>query len=259
MFDGLIEWWQRMFSARRAYPQGAPRILMYHMVSAHKKAARFNKLRVPPAMFERQLEYLQQQGYYFAFLSELARPQDLPPKTVVLTFDDGFMDNYSEALPLLRRYAARATLFLVVERHDRDWSVNKKAHHDSKELQYEPKLSDAQLREMLDCGVFELGGHTLTHVHLPSCSQQQALQEIEQGKQQIEQQFGVDCCSFAYPFGHYRPQHVEMVRRAGFRLAVTTREGCEPPQEHNLLELPRIKVGGKKSLGYFKRSLLRRQ
>lgn len=259
MFDFLIECWQRLFKAKAAYPQAAPRILMYHMVSEHKKAARFNKLRVTPAMFERQLAYLHAEGYYFAFLSQLATAQDLPQKCVVLTFDDGFMDNYSEALPIMRRYGARATLFLVVDRHQRDWSVNKKKHHDSGELKNEPKLSDAQVREMLASGLFELGGHTVTHVHQPSCDDEQAMQEILQGKLQIESEFACQCCSFAYPFGHYRAQHVRMVGEAGFTLAVTTREGCEPVQQGNRLELPRIKVGGKKSLGYFKRSLLRRQ
>ena len=84
----------------------------------------------------------------------------------MLTFDDGFRDNYLAAHPLLVKYGAKATLFLVVDRFDRDWSTAKKAHHDSGELLREEKLRDAELRKMLDSGLWELGAHTLTHALL---------------------------------------------------------------------------------------------
>ena len=69
-------------------------------------------------------------------------------------------------------YGAKATLYLVVDRHDRDWSTYKKAHHSGGELMREPKLSDAEVREMIASGVFELGSHTLTHANLVAMLEQ---------------------------------------------------------------------------------------
>ena len=90
----------------------------------------------------------------------------LPPKTVVLTFDDGYRDNLLQAHPVLARYDAKATLYLVVDRFDRDWSAAKKAHHNTGELMREEKLSDAEIKDLLDSGLWELGAHTLTHANL---------------------------------------------------------------------------------------------
>ena len=133
-------WWRSTVDHRR------PRILMYHMIRAPVAGARFNKLRVSPAAFERQLAWLAQDGWTFAFLSEAWEGGPCAAKTVVLTFDDGYRDNYSAADPLLRKYGAKATLFLVADRFDRDWSKTKKAHHDSGELAAEPKLANADVR-----------------------------------------------------------------------------------------------------------------
>ena len=119
-------WWGRTIDYKH------PRILMYHMVSGHRRGAKFNKLRVPPAQFERQVAYLAENGWTFAHVSELKNA--LPDKTVVLTFDDGYRDNLEYAHPILARYNAKATLYLVEDRFDRDWSTAKKAHHDSGEL-----------------------------------------------------------------------------------------------------------------------------
>ena len=159
-FSFRYAWWRPTADYRH------PRILMYHMIRPRIPQARFNKLRVAPEMFEEQLRYLTENGWRFAFVSELDGLPDTH-KTVVLTFDDGFRDNYLAAHPLLVKYGAKATLFLVVDRFERDWSTVKKAHHDSGELMREDKLSDTELRAMLDSGAWELGAHSLTHALLP--------------------------------------------------------------------------------------------
>ena len=239
-------WW------RRPVDSAHPRILMYHMVSEHRPGARFNKLRVTPRRFAAQLRWLRQRGWHFAFMSALARPEALPPRTVILTFDDGYADNLLNADPLLARYGACATLYLVEERCRRDWSVKRKAHHDSGELMREAKLSDAQVAAMLRSGRWELGGHTRSHANLAQLDAAARRAEIAGARATLGRRFGVPLRSFAYPFGIYGAADVAAVREAGFDTAVTTREGISTDPTAEALELPRIKVSGRDSLLAFR-------
>ena len=222
-----------------------PRILMYHMI-CESSERRYRGLRVHPARFAKQVAWLKDNGWTFVTMSDLERRirqhADLR-RIVALTFDDGYADNYYQALPVLRQHGAKATLYLVVNRHSQDWSVKKKAHHDGGELMREPKLSDEQVQEMLAEGTFELGGHTLNHCHLPSTQDQVKIDEIAGCKQALEATFGQTVTSFAYPFGHYGQDDVRIVREQGFGTGVTTKEGIN--KNPDLMQLKRIKVSGK--------------
>lgn len=238
------QWW------RQSVGYEHPRILMYHMVSAHRPGAKFNKLRVPQAEFERQIEYLATHGWRFAHVSELSGP--LPPKTVVLTFDDGYRDNLLQAHPVLARYDAKATLYLVVDRFDRDWSAAKKAHHNTGELMREEKLSDAEIKDLLDSGLWELGAHTLTHANLLNTPEVDKRREITESRKALADQFATDIPSFAYPFGLYGPDDVVLAQQAGYAFAVTTNEGIDLYPYSAPLELKRIKVSGTEGLASFR-------
>ncbi|MEM6774079.1 MAG: polysaccharide deacetylase family protein [Pseudomonadota bacterium] len=245
-FSRRYAWW------RRAVPYRHPRILMYHMVSEPRSGAKFNKLRVPPRNFEEQLRWLRDEGWHFALMSDLFADAPLPEKTVVLTFDDGYADNLVYADPIMQRYGARATLYLVEDRFDRDWSTSKKAHHDSGELMREEKLSDAQVEQLLVSGRWELGGHTRTHINLARADEVLRGEEIGGARQRLAERFGQAMDSFAYPFGIYAQADVAAARAAGFRSAVTTVEGISRDLERDALELPRVKVSGKDSLAVFR-------
>ena len=243
-FSLRYAWWRAPVDYRQ------PRILMYHMIGERLDGGRFNKLRVAPGEFERQLKWLLDNGWRFAFLSELADMAGTP-KTVVLTFDDGYRDNYAAAHPLLVKYGAKATLFLVVDRFDRDWSSTKKAHHDTGELMREAKLGDAEVREMLDSGNWELAAHTLTHAVLPDLTDADRQHEIEEAKARLEATFGTEVSSFAYPFGIFTDDDVAAVARADYRYAVTTDAGISPDPRADALRLKRVKVSGKEgALGF---------
>ena len=252
-FSVRYAWW------RPRVDLSLPRVLMYHMVRTPLRGGRFNKLRVAPEAFERQLRYLVDHGWRFAFLSELAELAELAEsaapqearKTVALTFDDGYRDNYLAAHPLLLQYGAKATLFLVADRHDRDWSSTKKAHHDGDELRDEPKLSDDEVQAMLDSGVWELGAHTLTHALLTRLDGAGKRAEIAGAKQVLESRFNVSVDTFAYPFGIYDDDDKAAAAVAGYSLAVTTEPGINTDPQAQALELKRIKVSGKDGLFAF--------
>nr|VFJ69061.1 MAG: Polysaccharide deacetylase [Candidatus Kentron sp. FW] len=242
LFSLRYAWWRFPVDYRR------PRILMYHMVREPVSGARFNKLRVMPSRFERQIRWLYAHGWYFAFMSELTCPECLPRKTVCITFDDGYRDNFTHVHPILERYRARATLYLVADRFERDWSTNKKAHHNTEELKREPKLTDDQIRQMLGSGHWQLGGHTMTHANLSRLDTKEKRQEIFQAKCLLEKNFRISLRSFAYPFGIYGKSDVGIVAEAGFETAVTTRNGISRDILHERLELRRIKISGKDNM-----------
>jgi peptidoglycan/xylan/chitin deacetylase (PgdA/CDA1 family) len=239
-FSLRYAWW------RPAVDSNCPRILMYHMISEPRSGLRFNGLRVSPRMFERQLRWFRQHGWRSFTVSELLAAGDrLPSKAFAITFDDGYADNLLQALPLLQKYNSKATLYLVVDRFDRDWSVARKAHHDEGELKKEAKLSDEQVEILLESGCIELGSHSMTHANFVTLPPDEVLHELQASKRSLEKRFSVDVKSFAFPFGLYTVEQVALVDRAGYQNAVTSEEGIESLKDVKRLELKRIKISGK--------------
>lgn len=240
-FSYRYAWWRASVSWRR------PRILMYHMVQPHRAGAKFNGLRVTPERFETQVRWLRKQGFSFYTVSELwAQWDKLPERAVAITFDDGYADNLHYALPILARYDAKATIYVVVDRHGRDWSTYKKAHHNSGELAREAKLSDDEVRHLVASGRIEIGSHTLTHCNLATTHVDAKRHELLASREQLEALTGMPVRSFAYPFGIYSAADVLLAREAGYETAVTTVEGIDtliPRPEP--LDLQRVKVSGK--------------
>lgn len=245
-FSYRYAWWASTVDYRH------PRILMYHMIAKNGRGQKQRGLRVKPEVFEQQLAWLKSQGWTFMSMAErISAGESCPAKTVVLTFDDGYEDNYLAAFPLLKKYEAKATLYLVCDRHGRDWSVYKKAHHDTGELAAVPKLKDVQVREMLDSGLVELGAHTITHANLIKADATTRTHEIAGSRSALQSRFGGDVTSFAYPFGIYTHADIEAVRDAGFTNAVTTNAGIDENLEAPM-ELKRVKISGKEGLFAFK-------
>lgn len=242
-FSWRYAWW------RPAVSWSAPRILLYHMVREPVKGSRWNGLRVSPTAFDAQLGWLKRNGFRFFTVAELLAQPTPPARAVAITFDDGYADNLVHALPILQKHGARATLFLVCDRH-RDWSANKKAHHNDGELGRERKLSDAEVKTLLDSGCIELASHTLTHVNLLNVEPAVRQQEITDSKAQLEQQYGQTITGFAYPFGLYSALDCDAVKQAGYHYATTTETGIGI-DAYDRYQLPRVKISGRDSLFSF--------
>ena len=210
-----------------------------------------NRLRVEPVLFERQVRWLQRHDWHFFTITELVTCQQLPPKAIALTFDDGYQDNYAEVFPILKKYGAKATIFPIINRFDRDWSINRNNDRSSAELNAQSMLTHEQIKEMIASGLVEIGSHTLNHAKLHQLNGEAQEREICQSKRVIEQQYGITCSSFAYPFGYYDDRSVEWVRKCGYRCAVTTDVGIEPIQMQDPLRLKRVMISGNDNFAGF--------
>ena len=243
LFSLKYAWWYPRKDMKKT------RIMMYHMISDQLESTKKSGLRVSPDMFERHLKYFKDNGWKFIKMSELQLYEN-DNKVVAITFDDGYLDNYINALPLLKKYNACATLYLVIDRHKNDWSVKKNPKHNTGALANEKKLSDNHINEMLDSGVFELGGHTITHPFLPIITTEDKQYEMIECKNILENTFNTKVSSFAYPFGIYNDDDVEIIKSSSFESAVTTDEGVA---NYDLpFELKRIKASGKDNFFAFK-------
>jgi len=243
-------WW------KKAVDYQQPRILMYHMIREPISGAKFNSLRVSAAMFEKQIRYLHDNDWHFFTLSELmAAKHKLPEKSIAITFDDGYEDNLTNALPILKKYQAKATIYLVVDRHNREWSSKRKKKNKSDELVQEPKLQHGQVRELIESDLIEIGSHTLTHDNLPTLSTAQKQQEIIESRRQLQQMFGIDCNAFCYPFGLYDATDLQLVKQAGYSSATTVEKGIDDLATADPYRLKRITISGKDNFLAFKLKL----
>lgn len=209
------------------------RILMYHSISDDP----LDPLTVSPKCFREQMALLAARGYCGISLTEvvqLLNQEATIPRVVCLTFDDGFRDFYSEALPVLQRYSFRATLFVVAGSvgETSHWSSYRKAR---------PLLSWRELEAIVESG-YEIGSHTLSHPDLRTLPPDLLQREIEDSKHILEDQLQVPIRHFAYPGGAFTDREVAAVAWAGHTAAVIVGGRWGNGRETHRLRLKREKM-----------------
>lgn len=217
------------FPFRLPKPANRLRVFMYHATDERDGLWGIPKrLNMTPSRLEAQLRYLVRRGSTFLFASEVGTSET--QRSVCLTFDDGYLSNHKVLFPLLKRYQAKATIFLSRE------TVFPQA----------PLLGEAEIREMLQSGLVEFGAHTIHHVHLPQLADAEAEDEILQSKHRVEKLTGKPCTTFAYPFGQFTSRDIDILQRNGFARAFTCERGI--PDADTLardpFRIPRLYVNG---------------
>jgi glycosyltransferase involved in cell wall biosynthesis len=224
-------------------------VLAYHAFGIEgEKASRFV---VPGKRFARQLRWLKARGYNVVSLGEYVEAHTafrlLPPKTLVITIDDGYVDNATVARPLLERAGFSATVFLVssaIEPETRSDPV----------LRQRPLLPRESAQERLGPAI-EIGAHSRTHPRLTELTEGEAEHEISGSKLELEQTLGRPVTVFAYPFGDSNAPVRELVERAGFAAARGTKAGRNRPAT-DPYDLRWVEVQGTDSLLRFAARLL---
>jgi peptidoglycan/xylan/chitin deacetylase (PgdA/CDA1 family) len=213
---------------------------MYHHVAIPPPDADAvrHDLSLAPEAFEAQLQYLVQEGYSTIMLSELihhlARGATLPARPIILTFDDGYRDVYTQAFPLLRQYGMNSTVFLITGFID---------------AEYDEYLSWAQVREMHGAGM-GFGSHSYTHPDLRNQTAEYLVWQILGSKEAIEQRIREPVRFFSYPSGRYDDLAVNVLQSADYWGAVTTLQGYEHSSDSSF-ELRRIRIRGDETLASF--------
>lgn len=222
-------------SIRNLKPQKYIRvpILLYHYVEyVRDEGDTIRKsLNIIPYTFEQEVKTLKDAGYTFITVSELSDALDdknnLPSRPVILTFDDGYRDFYTDVFPILKKYQVKAVVYIVPN------FLNKPNNMDT-----------WMVSEIAKSGLVEIGAHTMDHTYLAGLPLQRVKYEIEQSKKYLEKNFGVRVVSFAYPYGAFDNQAIDVVKKAGIRTAVTTINGIFA-QDINRFFLYRIRPGGR--------------
>jgi len=214
-------------------------ILAYHNVDHAPSGIRLARLYVTPEQFERQMWTLRRLGLRGVSVSDgLATLSSNDGRgLVILTFDDGYVDNLEHAAPILKKYGFTATCYVVANRID-SHNVWDSAYLGVKKA----TMNAAQLQAWLAAGM-EVGSHTCTHPRLDQLDVATAAQEIEQSRSVLTSLLGVPVEHFCYPYGRFNESTAELVKRAGYRSAVASLRGIARRQD-DVFRLPRASIHG---------------
>jgi peptidoglycan/xylan/chitin deacetylase (PgdA/CDA1 family) len=217
-------------------------VLCYHHV-AETEGDDPGGLFIHPKMFNDQLGLLRKQGYSPVSLDQLyghvTGGPELPEKPVAVTFDDGYLDNWTYAFPMLRHYEVPATIFVVTARVGegtprptlddvREGKLTREAldqAHREAGGNSSAYLNWNELSRMRATGLVSVAGHSHTHLDLARAERQAALDELRTSRGMLQEKVGGECTDLAWPFGFHSRSAERTVRTAGYRAAfrVSTR------------------------------------
>ena len=206
-----------------------PTVLLYHRIAVTTPSEDPLRLAVSPERFRNQMKYLRDRGYRTKIPEEISDPENRnSAKTIIITFDDGYLDTYTNAFPILQDVGFSAIVFLVsalVGKHS-IWDPCSKA-----------RLMDwSQAREMSEYRI-RLQSHTCTHPDLTTISDRSVIQELRESKGKIEDKIGKAVCYLAYPYGMYDSRIVDMTKKAGYHGAFAAGASDRKPYSMERFEI----------------------
>lgn len=206
--------------------EGGVPVLMYHSIGYEKD----NPVRLPVENLEKQMKYLKDNNYTTLSMDELynyfENNKPIPENSIVLTFDDGYLDNYTKLYPILKKYGFKGTIFVITNTID-------------KEKDY---LLTSQLKE-LDKNSLAIESHTAGHENLSQLPYDKQLKTLKASKEYLEKTLNREVNYIAYPFGKYNEETVKAAKDAGYKMAFTT-DGKWSDKSDGMLTLDRVYISG---------------
>ena len=212
---------------------------MYHSISEHVGKEKHNKWRIKPKDFEKQMNWFSKNNWKSFTISELVKLDKIPLKSFVITFDDGFEDNYTNAFPILQKYRFKATIYLVPNQKINHWEEKNTSVLSN-------LLNNEQILQMQNSGLIEFGSHTLSHVNLSTINNEQLRIELEKSKEEVEKIIKKGCEAFAYPYGKFDEKIVKIVKEVGYKNATVVKRGLFI-QNDDIFTIKRIGILGSES------------
>ncbi len=210
------------FSAPSATTSVRVPILVYHGVrdTAATDSADVRLYNVAPSVLEEELTHLDEQGYTTITFKDLARYFDtgspLPPKPIIISFDDGWRTQYENALPILQEHHMHATFFIFTNGIDVDTFMT---------------LDD--LKTLVADGM-EIGSHSRSHLYMTKQDEGDLPREVAGSKKVLEDELGITVTSFAYPFGLYNDRIKSLLANAGYTMARTLNKSVMQHKDRRL-------------------------
>lgn len=199
----------RAADVKYSVPEGVS-VLMYHMIGNEPG----NAAIMTEANLRIQMNYLRDHGYHPIIMQELydyvTKGAPLPEKPVCITFDDGYLDSYTIVYPLMKEYGFPWTLFLITDDVGKPYN----------------RMTWDQLREMANSHTVTIANHTLSHPKLHNlATRAEKEKEIVEANKALKYQLGIDNVWLAYPYGDYDDEVIDICKKAGIKMAVTTDAG----------------------------------
>lgn len=219
---------------------------MYHHINPNSG----DMVTVTPEVFDSQMRFLRDSGYRTLTLDEVMRVasgEEFDGRSVVVTFDDGYLDNYVYAFPVLKKYGIKAAVFLVgswvegasasgADKKElvREFTERAPLHEATKEYAGQRRFERFSVdwdmvREMKESGLVEFHSHTMTHRRCDRLAPVELAEELRASKETIEAALKTRCDYLCWPMGKYDSSSVEAARAAGYRGVFTTEPGVVRP------------------------------
>lgn len=213
-------------------------VLLYHKIDAPTPDVKVRGAFTAPRIFEKQIAFIVRKQINVVTVSTLIEHFNnfgkFPERTIAISFDDGWKDNYTQAFPILQKYGLPATIYLVADCLGRTTDQVVPTGEDPRE-----HLSAADVRDMAGCGI-EFGSHTLSHRWLNELTSDEIDREMVESKKFVEELTQTDCKTIAYPAGYFNELVKASATSAGYLAALSTIYGDEKGTD--LFELNRTEI-----------------
>lgn len=229
-------------------PEGL-KVLMYHRIVDDKDLADKSRLCVHTGVFRNHLAMLTKLGFTPVTFRDIKLFMDgeirLPKKPVVITFDDGYLDTYNKARPLLIEFGMRAVIFVLGDRNliDNVWDKP------NSNVPVAPLMRDYHIKELHEKG-FEIGAHSVNHSDLRKKTWKEVYSEVKKSKLILESILGSPVLSFAYPYGSVNSKVKQITKECGFYFACSVYSGPATFGK-DLFEIRRLTITNSATAGNF--------
>ncbi|WP_418641878.1 polysaccharide deacetylase family protein [Vibrio chaetopteri] len=225
-------------------------VIMYHRFIKDDSGKGVHGTYLHIDMFDKHMALLKKMGFETLTFEDLQdgrliRRLEANQRYIMLTVDDGYVDNLELMLPVLQKHDFKAVVYVVTGETFNRWDVENPSNPEKSV----PLMNAKQVKQLAESGHIEIGGHTLTHPKLDTLTDEQQRFEIIENKKALEATLGKSLTSFAYPFGEHNQASKQIAKEAGYQYAVATNSGPlafhqDPYQVRRIAIFPKTDVFG---------------